>query len=274
MEYSESELLKKEVPISINENELQTVNKENSTNAIIEKTCAKEKTPMRKRKLSKDQPTILELKRQKKCVDKAVSIHVTISSKKLTNEISTNLTHLRLYFQFALFSIIQMIKYAYGFDKLNTQNMWIEESNNDEADNVNETNNDNFVPIRSYGIDANLDEDSLNQDSRFIDESDKENFTAENDLFEYHDVEILNSIEEDISHPDETSDEQIASPKRQRYCTNNILFNEKFFTVISSSEKGTEAKCSNCKKLLKGYGSSSSNFISHLKVVSIYYSMV
>lgn len=47
------------------------------------------------------------------------------------------------------------------------------------------------------------------------------------------------------------------------------IFNNIYFTLISKTEKGIEAKCMGCGKLLKGYATCTSNFITHLKNVNV-----
>lgn len=57
--------------------------------------------------------------------------------------------------------------------------------------------------------------------------------------------------------------------KKSRTCgqQNNLLFNGKYFVIISKTATRIEAKCMCCGNPLKGYGGVSSNFITHLRNV-------
>lgn len=50
---------------------------------------------------------------------------------------------------------------------------------------------------------------------------------------------------------------------------NNPLFNGKYYSLIAKTQTGIEAKCMCCGNPLKGYGAVSSNFITHLRNVSV-----
>lgn len=151
-----------------------------------------------------------------------------------------------------------MLKYKYGFDKLTKKDMWIEQSTSQEQ---------------------NISSNSLSNE--FSQQKPDENVLTDGD--EYAIYFGLNADEyEEISENapvqvpeiyDELQMKQ-TSPTHfleERHCTKNILFNRKYFIMLSKTNKGIEAKCCSCAKHLKGYGSSTSNFLNHLKVVSATY---
>lgn len=53
---------------------------------------------------------------------------------------------------------------------------------------------------------------------------------------------------------------------------NSFLLSGKYFSVISSDKKLTKAKCNTCNKINSASKNTTSNFIRHLKVSSIYVS--
>lgn len=145
-----------------------------------------------------------------------------------------------------------MIKYKYGFEKLNKKDTWIVESDGEETNNA--------VDL-TQTKQRELNEDELDDESvSAIDSGTREE--------QYEIIENLIEIDNDVQtfNVPEISQRSLGRSK------NNVLFNGKYFTVISRTDKKIEAKCSHCKKVYKGYGTSSSNFINHLKIVSLYYS--
>lgn len=148
-----------------------------------------------------------------------------------------------------------MIKYTFGFPK----SSWI------ETDCVDENDENSSSVLNVTSADDNL---QINRSN-----------TQDGETIEYVDV-----IVEDDSSTNQTVAR--AQPKYKRKASDrvsdhndakkgridmkgNALFGSKYFSLVSKSSKGTEAKCMKCGKQLKGYGQSNSNYISHLRIVSI-----
>lgn len=139
-----------------------------------------------------------------------------------------------------------MIKYTYGFDNLNKSNMWIESDNEETIDVV--VDNQNTINLSDYDVIFGEELNSEENKENVPDYETNENVMPKND-------EVIRN-------------QRTIRRKIRRYGRSNMLFNNKYFSVISKSDKGIHAKCCRCQNILKGYGSSTSNFISHLKAVN------
>lgn len=113
-------------------------------------------------------------------------------------------------------------------------------------------------------------------------ESDRENENPLNvgniNTFSYDDVIVLEDGFNQLpstSHVQPTNDPKIlcdvneGGKSRSTGRVNNLLFNGKYFTLKSKTLTKTEAKCMCCGTILKGYSSSSSNFLTHLRNVRV-----
>lgn len=137
-----------------------------------------------------------------------------------------------------------MKKYTYGFDKLNQKNMWIESNNEEIIDVVVESPNS----IKFSDHDIIFENDFNNEENKENSPQPNENLMRQND---------------------EVSEIHKTMHSKYKKCgQSSLLFNNKYFSMISKSNKGIYAKCCRCKHILKGFGSSSSNFITHLKIVN------
>lgn len=148
-----------------------------------------------------------------------------------------------------------MIKYKYGFDKLNQGNMWIESENEEIIDVVVESDNEEIMDvviesptsINFSDHDIIFENDLKNEENKENSPHPNENPMRQNDV-----SEIIKTVHS----------------KHKKCDRSSVLFNNKYFSMISKTEKGIFAKCCRCKHILKGFGSSSSNFITHLKNVN------
>lgn len=122
--------------------------------------------------------------------------------------------------------------------------MWIESDNEETIDVVVKPQN----TINFTDYDVILEEDFNNEANKENVSEPNENVMTENDQVIREQGTILKS--------------------HRRYGRRSMLFNNKYFSMMSKSDKGIHAKCCRCESILKGYGSSTSNFITHLKTVN------
>lgn len=113
-------------------------------------------------------------------------------------------------------------------------------------------------------------------------ESDQENKSpldvANINTFSYDDVIIMDNGSsgfQSTSHLQPTDDCKILCDineferNRPTSRAKNVLFNGKYFTLKSKTPTNMEAKCMCCGSNVKGYGSCSSNFLTHFRKVSV-----
>lgn len=114
------------------------------------------------------------------------------------------------------------------------------------------------------------------------DQSDQENETpldvADINTFSYEDVVIMeqgSGGSQSTGHLQPSDDRNILynmnefERNRPPSRAKNLLFNGKYFTLKSKTPINAVAKCMCCGNNVKGYGSCSSNFITHFRTVSV-----
>lgn len=152
-----------------------------------------------------------------------------------------------------------MVKYTYGFPKSN----WL------ESDIIDENDENSSAALNATSSDDN-------QQTNLVD-------IQHIETIEYEDVVVFDHVNR--SPTNQIIDKTQSKRKRKASkCDNghnnvkqsrssnlkaNILLGGKYFSLVSKTLKGTEAKCMSCGGQLKGYGQSNSNYISHLKIVSV-----
>lgn len=196
--------------------------------------------------------------------------------------------------------MFQLIKYTYGFEHLNRNNTWNEENNTEndlqpdlELDSTIEIVNDYEYESPHSIIKEDLLENNGNADENRENLSDNLDNTEilssdceiKNELCFQGNVEAVVNARGKKNNRKRKSDENefgddeyasIANPiKIAKFANDKVLFTKKYFSVEQYNSTVVKAKCCSCKRALKGYTNSSSNFISHLKRVSkIYFESV
>lgn len=139
------------------------------------------------------------------------------------------------------------MKYKYGFKGLNKKDAWTVESDGEAASETNR--------VPQQHLDENLLSDRNTSVIHMgISELNHESFQ------QIYEIDEVLQTKEDV----EFTQRYLA----RKHSKSDILFNGKYFIMLSKSDKGIEAKCCHCRKIKKGYGTSTSNFLSHLRIVS------